>query len=116
VNAFEFRLDVPFDEALERVGAALREQLGVHFREYVILGACNPKLAHRALSARPEVGLLLPCNVTLEKANGGVLGRIADPQEILGMGGFENDADVTAVAAEPRRLLLLAAESLARKR
>jgi uncharacterized protein (DUF302 family) len=133
VNAFEFRLDVPFDEALERVGVALREQgfgiltridvkstlkekLGVDFREYVILGACNPKLAHRALSARPEVGLLLPCNVTLEKANGGVLVRIADPQEMLGMGGFENDADVTAVAAEPRRLLLLAAESLARKR
>jgi uncharacterized protein (DUF302 family) len=97
VNAFELQLDVPFDEALERVGAALREQgfgiltridvkstlkekLGVDFREYVILGACNPKLAHRALSARPEVGLLLPCNVTLEKANGGVLVRIADPK------------------------------------
>jgi len=120
--AFEVRLDEPFDEVLERVGAALKQQgfgiltridvtatlkekLGVDFRDYSILGACNPTLAHRALSARPDVGLLLPCNVTVEKADGGVVVKIADPQVMMAVGGFEGDATIAAVATEAHQLL-----------
>ena len=127
--AMEVRIDAPFEEALDRVTAALKEQgfgvltridvketlkakLDVDFRNYVIFGACNPKLAHRALSARPEIGLLLPCNVTLEATDDGVLVRIADPGVMMGMGGFENDPEVVAIAEEAHALLSKVAESL----
>ena len=130
--AFEVELDCTFDEAIERVSAALKEQgfgiltridvkstlaekLGVEFRDYVILGACNPRLAHRALSARPEVGLLLPCNVTVEQSGGGVSVRIADPQVMMTTGGFEDDETIAGVAAEARELLTKAARTLAER-
>jgi uncharacterized protein (DUF302 family) len=130
--AFDVRLDGPFEQAIETVGAALKEQgfgiltridvkatlkekLDVDFRDYVILGACNPKLAHRALSARPDVGLLLPCNVTVEESDGGVAVRIADPVVMMATGGFEHDAIIVEVAAEARKLLKQAAETLKKK-
>jgi len=82
LTAFECSLDVPYAQAIERVTAALkdegfgvltkidvkatlREKINVDFREHTILGACNPTLAHRALSTTLDVGLLLPCNVTV---------------------------------------------------
>ena len=128
--AFEVELEGPFDEAVERVGAALKEQgfgiltridvkstlkekLDVDFRDYVILGACNPKLAHRALSSRPDVGLLLPCNVTVEEAGGGVSVKIADPEIMMTTGGFGDDETIAGVAAEARELLKNAADNLA---
>lgn len=128
--AMEVALDLPFDSALARVTEALKEQgfgvltsidvkdtlkkkLDVEFRDYAILGACNPKLANRALSARPEVGLLLPCNVTVEATDdGGVQVRIADPEVMMGVGGFENDPVITSVAAEARALLAKVADTL----
>jgi len=127
--AMEVRIQAPFEEALQRVTAALKEQgfgvltridvketlkakLDVDFRDYVIFGACNPRLANRALSARPEIGLMLPCNVTLETTDDGVLVRIVDPRVMMGMGGFENDPEVVAIAEEAHALLTRVAESL----
>ncbi|HUF76086.1 MAG TPA: DUF302 domain-containing protein, partial [Longimicrobiales bacterium] len=88
--------------------------LDVDFRDYVILGACNPKLAHRALSSRPEIGLLLPCNVTVEQEDGGVAVKIADPEIMIATAGFEDDDTIAAVAAEARALLESAAAALAK--
>src|SRR5512141_2048676 len=53
------------------VKETLKKKIGVDFPQYKILGACNPPLAHRALMADPEVGLLLPCNVTIRQLEGG---------------------------------------------
>lgn len=97
----EVLLAQPFDDALARVRAALklegfgilteidlrqafREKLGREFRPYVILGACNPPLAYAAIEADPQVGLLLPCNVTVE-ATGPTTStvRLTDPELLL---------------------------------
>jgi uncharacterized protein (DUF302 family) len=100
---FERRLGgINFEQALERVSAALKKEgfgilteidvkdtlkkkLNVDFRRYVILGACNPPLAHRALSAEPQIGLLLPCNVVVQEApeGGGVIVSILDPKQMF---------------------------------
>jgi uncharacterized protein (DUF302 family) len=64
--------------------AAFREKLGREFRQYVILGACNPPLAFAAVSADPSVGLLLPCNVTVEAEDARhAVVRLVDPQAML---------------------------------
>jgi uncharacterized protein (DUF302 family) len=68
------------------VQATLRQKLGVDFRPYKILGACNPPLAHRALVTAPEVGLLLPCNVTVSMAADGLIDvSLVDPLAMLGV-------------------------------
>ncbi|HXH60332.1 MAG TPA: DUF302 domain-containing protein [Fimbriimonadaceae bacterium] len=54
------------------VKETLKKKIDVDFRPYVILGACNPNLAHKALTADPQIGLLLPCNVVLQQAEGGI--------------------------------------------
>lgn len=113
---FERRLaDTTFEQAVEKVTAALksegfgvlteidvkatlRKKLDVDFRRYVILGACNPKLAHRALAAEPQIGLLLPCNVVVQEApEGAVVVSMADPRAMFAM--VDNPA-VAPVAAE----------------
>lgn len=118
---FEKRLDgTTFQHAVEKVTAALKiegfgvlteidvqetlkQKIGVDFRRYVILGACNPNLAHRALAAEPQIGLLLPCNVVVQETpEGGVVVSIADPRAMFAM---VNNAAVAPVAAEAEERL-----------
>ena len=94
------RLDLPYARAIEQVTAALKEQgfgvlteidvqatlkqkLGVDFRKYAILGACNPPLAHQALTTELEIGLLLPCNVIVYEDAGASVVAIIDPIAML---------------------------------
>jgi uncharacterized protein (DUF302 family) len=120
VYGFGRRLSVPYEQAVEQVKAALKsqgfgvlaeidvrktlkEKLGAEFRPYVILGACNPPLAHRAFTADLDVGLLLPCNVVVyaEEADGqgGSVVRIMDPEAVMGVAKNE---ELRPLAAEVR--------------
>jgi uncharacterized protein (DUF302 family) len=65
------------------VKATLKKKIDADFRQYAILGACNPPLAHRALQSEPLVGLMLPCNVTVEAVNGGTLVNLINPKAML---------------------------------
>ena len=65
------------------VKETLKKKIDVGFQRYEILGACNPKLAHRALSTDSSIGLLLPCNVTVEQVDGGVRVSIVDPKAMF---------------------------------
>jgi uncharacterized protein (DUF302 family) len=66
------------------VKATLKEKLGVDFKRYQILGACNPKFAHQALSTDESVGVLLPCNVVVyDKDGGGTIVRAIDPIQTM---------------------------------
>src|SRR5579859_5662958 len=109
---------LPYEQAVERTRAALKEQgfgvlteidvkqtmkakLDVDFRPYVILGACNPPLAHRALSADLGIGLLLPCNVVVyDNGDGRSSVEVMDPEAALGLVG--DNPDIAAVAREAR--------------
>ena len=72
------------------VQQTLKEKIGIDFREFAILGVCNPKLAHRALSFNAESGLLLPCNVTMESENESTtVIRIIDPVKMLAIDQME---------------------------
>ena len=121
------RLMTNFEDALARVTAALKvegfgilteidvkdtlkKKLDVDFRPYKILGACNPPLAYRALSAAPEAGLLLPCNVTVAYVEDNVTEvSIIDPVSML---GFVQHPDLEPVAEEARARLDRVANSL----
>jgi uncharacterized protein (DUF302 family) len=108
-------LSLPYGEAVEKtigalkaegfgvltridIQATLKEKLDVDFRPYVILGACNPPLAHRALSANLDVGLMLPCNVTVYEEGSGSVVTAADPMEMLGT--LKEDPAAREVATE----------------
>ena len=115
--AYEVQLSMPYEKAVERVVDALKdegfgvltridvhnafkEKLDVEFRKYSILGACNPTLAHKALSSRPDAGLMLPCNVIVEESGDGSLVRIIDPAAMMQAGGFAGDPVLKEVGGE----------------
>ncbi len=124
--AYRVKLDVPYEQAVDKVTVALKQEgfgvlteidvkstlkkkLDADFRKYVILGACNPPLAHRALMAELELGLLLPCNVIVYEEGDGSVASIVDPLSMLGV--VENPA-LEPVAEEARARLKRVAEAL----
>lgn len=128
-NEYGFGTDlhVPYEQALTAVTEALkaegfgvlttidvqqtlREKLGTEMERYAILGACNPPLAHRALTADRDIGLLLPCNVVVRATETGSRIDVVDPQAMMGI--VEN-ADLAAVATEAREKLQRVVENLA---
>ncbi|MGR4065705.1 MAG: DUF302 domain-containing protein [Vulcanimicrobiaceae bacterium] len=84
------------------VTATMQEKLGESFRPYRILGACNPKLAHRALSAEPQVGLLLPCNVVVQVLDGDTVVSAVDAEAMM---AFVGNRDLSQVADEANAAL-----------
>jgi uncharacterized protein (DUF302 family) len=84
------------------VKATLKEKIDVDFRPYVILGACNPPLAYEALGKEPKVGLLLPCNVTVEETKDGTLVSFVNPEVLLGINQLSENSKVKEVARDAR--------------
>ena len=91
------------------VQATLREKLGQEMEEYLILGACNPLLAHRALAADDSIGLLLPCNVVIRTDADQTVVEALDPQVMVTVAG---EPSLKAVADEAASRLRAALRSL----
>ncbi len=92
------------------VQATLKQKLGTDREPYLILGACNPPLAHRALEAEPELGVLLPCNVVIYQDNGQTHIAAVDAEQMLSIVG--ND-ELAPTATEVRRRLAAVVERAA---
>lgn len=123
-------VNLPYDTAVERtrealaaegfgvlteidVRATMKKKLDVDFRPYVILGACNPPLAYKALTAERDIGLLLPCNVIVYASDDPAQSVVAamDPVEALSLAGNE---DIRPLALEVRQRLERALASVER--
>lgn len=114
-------VSLPYEEAVEQTRAALvsegfgvlteinvrdtlKKKLDVDFRPYVILGACNPPLAHKALSSELDIGLLLPCNVVVYEGDkkGTSVVQVMDPEAALALSG---NAGITPIARDVKARL-----------
>ncbi|MFB7618665.1 DUF302 domain-containing protein [Kitasatospora sp. NPDC056181] len=128
-------LDLPFDEAVRQVRDALAEQgfgilteidmqatlrarLGEEIEDYLVLGACNPPLAHRALQIDRRIGLLLPCNVVVRTVDGRTAVEAMDPQLMVQVTGQAGETGETGEAGETGQagLVAVADEAAARLR
>ena len=120
-------LPIPYEQAISRatdalkaegfgvlteidVKATMKKKLDVDFRRYVILGACNPPLAHQALSASLDIGLLLPCNVIVYEEGEGSVVSLVDPMSMMRMTGVEG---LDEMAQEARQRLERVRDTLA---
>ena len=107
-------LDLPFDDAVAAVkeallaqgfgivsevdiAATLRAKIGVEIPAQLILGACNPRFAHRSLQVEPSIGLLLPCNVVVRSVEDGTAVEMVDPQMLVEVTG---SAELAGIATE----------------
>ena len=124
-------IPLPFDQAVEAAEAALAEEgfgvisridiqatlkakIGLDFRPYTILGACNPKLAHEALQLEDKVGTMLPCNVVVQDVGSGQT-EVAAIDPVASMQAIENN-QLAAAASEVRARLQRVIDSLAQPR
>jgi uncharacterized protein (DUF302 family) len=124
---FSKTLDIPFDEAIEKVTsilqskgfgvlteidvkATMKKKLDVEIRNYRILGACNPPFAYEALQAEDKIGTMLPCNVIVQEINGGKV-EVAAIDPIASMMAVENPS-LGAVAREVQTMLKEVVDSL----
>ncbi len=122
--AFRTELDLPYKKTVELVKEELRDEgfgvltevdvervmsdkLGVRFRPYTIIGACNPPISNRAFNTNLEAGLVLPCNVIIYEQGGKSVVEIADPMTMIATIG-DPRLDVVADAARTRLLRVIA--------
>ena len=124
---FSRKLDIPYEQAVEKITTSLKEEgfgvlteidvkatlkkkLDVDFRRYVILGACNPPFAHKALQAELEIGLMLPCNVIVYEADDGR--SVVSAMNPMAALGIVDNPDLQEVAEKVTEKIQRAVETL----
>lgn len=123
---FSKKTEMPYEKAVEKVTEELKKEgfgvltsidvketlkkkIDVDFKKYIILGACNPPLAHKALQSEEELGLLLPCNVIVYEKNGGSMVSFFDPMIMTEL--IDND-ELKTVAEEVKTKMVRVFEAI----